>query len=145
MTNARIGLGTQFWLDDDGDTLTKLTELTGITTPNFQREDVEATHFESAGQVREYIAGLIDPGEGEYTFNLVPGDDTDLLLQAALDDGTARDYEVILPTNTAGTTQKFAGTCIVKGIERDIPIDDRMTMTVNVRYTGAVTITTETA
>lgn len=144
MTSARIGHGTQFWLDDASDSLTQLSELTGVTPPNFQRDDVEATHFGSTGQVREYIAGLIDPGEGDFEFNLVPGSATDTLLQAALDDGVARDYELLLPTNTAGTFRKFAGTCIVKGIERDVPIDDRMMATVTVRFTGSVTISTVT-
>lgn len=140
MTSARIGHGTQFWLDNASDSLTQLSELTGITTPNFQREDVEATHFGSAGQVREYIAGLIDPGEGDFEFNLVPGSATDLLLQAALDDGVARDYEIILPDGSFG--QQFAGTCIVKGYTREIPIDGRMMATATVRFTGSVTITT---
>lgn len=140
MTSARIGHGTQFWLDNDADTLTQLSEVTGITTPNFQREDVEATHFASPGQVREYVAGLIDPGEGDFEFNLVPGGATDLLLQAALDDGVTRDYQIIIPDGDFG--QSFAGQCIVKGIEREIPIDDRMMATVTVRFTGSVTITT---
>lgn len=143
MTSARIGHGTQFWLDDASDTLTKLSEVTGITTPNFQRDDVEATHFESAGGVREYIGGLVDPGEGEFEFNLVPGGATDLLLQAALDDGVTRDFEIILPDGSFG--QKFAGDLIVKGMDRDVPIDDKMMATVTARFTGAVTITTLTS
>lgn len=145
MTSARIGHGTCFFLDDASDTLTELSELIGITTPNFQTDDVDATHFKSPGRVREYIAGLTDPGEGEFEFNLVPGSATDLLLQAALDDGVTRDYEIVIPTNTTGTTQKFAGQCIVKGYAREIPIDDKMMGTVTVRFSGAVTITTEVA
>lgn len=140
MTDARIGHGAQFFLDDDADSLTELTEVTGITPPSFTTDDVEATHFQSPGRVREYIAGLIDPGEGTFEFNLQPGDATDLLLQDALDDGVTRDYEIIIPDGAFG--QKFAGDCIVKNIERSIPIDDRMMVTATVRFSGAVTITT---
>lgn len=140
MTSARIGHGTEFWLDSAGDVLTQLSELTGVTPPNFQTEDIDATHFGSTGGVREYIAGLTDPGEGDFEFNLVPGGATDLLLQAALDDGAARDYEIILPDGAFG--QKFAGTCIVKGYSRDIPVDGKMMATATVRFTGSVTITT---
>lgn len=143
MTSALIGHGTEFWLDNDADTLTELAELTGVTIPNFQTDDVEATHFKSSGRVREYISGLTDPGEGDFEFNLVPGGATDLLLQAALDDGAARDYEIIIPDGAFG--QKFAGDCIVKGYSREIAIDDRMMATATVRFTGAVTVTTLTS
>ena len=143
MTNALIGYGTEVWLDDDADTLTQLDECIAISLPNSQVEDVEATHMLSPSRRREYIAGLIDDGEGTFEFNLEPGGATDLLIQDAVDDGVARDYEVIIPDGAFG--QKFAGTCIVKGYERNVPIDDRMTATMTVRFTGAVTITTEVA
>lgn len=140
MTSARIGHGTTFWLDNASDTLTQLLEVTGVTPPNFQTEDIDATHFGSTGRVREYISGLTDPGEGDFEFNLVPGSATDLLLQDALDDGVSRDYEIIIPDGAFG--QKFAGTCIVKGYAREIPVDGKMMATATVRFTGAVTITT---
>ena len=143
MTNALIGYGTEVWLDDDADTLTQLDECIAISLPNSQVEDVEATHMLSPSRRREYIAGLIDDGEGTFEFNLEPGGATDLLIQDAVDDGVARNYEVIIPDGAFG--QKFAGTCIVKGYERNVPIDDRMTATMTVRFTGAVTITTEVA
>lgn len=140
MTEARIGWGVEVWLDNASDALTQLDECIAIGLPNSQVEDVEATHMLSPNRRREYIAGLIDDGEGTFEFNLVPGGATDLLIQAAVDDGVARDYEVIIPDGAYG--QKFAGDCIVKGYERTVPIDDRMTATMTVRFTGAVTITT---
>jgi len=140
MTEARIGWGTEVWLDNASNVLTQLEECIAIGLPNAQVEDVEATHMLSANRRREYVAGLIEDGEGTFEFNLVPGDATDLLIQAAVDDGVTRDFEVIIPDGAFG--QKFAGDCIVKGYERNVPIDDRMTATMTVRYTGAVTITT---
>lgn len=141
MTNALIGWGTEVWLDDDADTLTQLAECTAISLPNSQVADVEATHLQSATRRREFIAGLIDDGEGTFEFNLEPGSATDLLIQAAVDDGVTRNYEVIIPDGAFG--QKFAGSCIVKGYERSVPIDDRMMGTMTVRFTGSVTITTQ--
>lgn len=140
MTDARIGYGAEVWLDNASDALTQLEEVISISLPNSQVDDVEATHMLSAARRREYVAGLIDDGDGTFEFNLVPGGATDLLIQAALDDGETRDYEVIIPDGAFG--QKFAGDCIVKGYERNVPIDDRMTATMTVRFTGAVTITT---
>jgi predicted secreted protein len=140
MTDALIGYGTEVWLDNASNVLTQLEEVTAISVPNAQVADVEATHMLSANRRREYIAGLIEDGEGTFEFNLVPGGATDLLIQAAVDDGVVRDYEVIIPDGAFG--QKFAGDCLVKGYERNVPIDDRMTATMTVRFTGAVTITT---
>lgn len=140
MTDARIGWSAEVWLDNASNVLTQLDECIAIGLPNSQVEDVEATHMLSPNRRREYIAGLIDDGEGTFEFNLVPGGATDLLIQAAVDDGVARDYEVIIPDGAFG--QKFAGDCIVKGYERNVPIDDRMTSTMTVRFTGSCTITT---
>lgn len=141
MTDARIGHGAEFWLDDASDTLTQLDEMIGLDLPDFETEDVDATHFQSVGKVREFIAGLTDPGTGEISFNLVPGSDTDLLLQAAKDDGVARNFEAIIPNGAFG--QKHAGQCIVKKYTRNTPLDGKMEATAMIRYTGAVTITTE--
>ena len=142
MSEALIGYGTEVWLENGSNVLTQLDECIAISLPNSSVDDVDATHMLSPGRRREFIAGLIDDGEGTFEFNLVPGSATDLLIQGALDAGTARGYEVIIPDGAFG--QKFAGDCIVKGYERNVPIDDRMTATMTVRFTGAVTITTWT-
>ncbi|WP_260928217.1 phage tail tube protein [Novosphingobium sp. 9] len=143
MTDARMGSGSRFWLADASAALTELDELTSIGLPNPTVDDVEATHMKSPNRRREYIAGLITDGEGTFGFNLVPGSDTDLLIQAALEDGVTRAYEVVIPDGAFG--QSFKGELVVKGYERTVPIDDRMTATLTVRFSGAVTITTLTA
>lgn len=139
-TEALIGSGSEVWLDNASNVLTQLDEVISISLPNPQVADVEATHMLSPNRRREYIAGLIEDGEGEFGFNLIPGGATDLLIAAAIEDGVERDYEVIIPDGAFG--QKFAGKCIVKGYNREVPIDDRMTATMTVRFTGSVTITT---
>ena len=143
MTDARIGSGASVSMTDASDTMTELEECISISTPNPQVDEVEATHFKSPNRRREYVAGLITDGEGSFGFNLVPGGETDLAIQAAVDDGEARDYEIVIPDGAFG--QQFAGQWIVKGYERTVPIDDRMTATMSVRFTGAVTITKLTA
>lgn len=137
MTSARIGYGSEFWLENASNVLTQLGEILVVTPPNPQIADVEATHMLSPNRRREYIAGLIEDGEGTFEMNLVPGSTTDTLIQAALTDGVARDYRIVLPDGAFGW--KIEGTCIVKGYERTAPIDDRMTATLTVRFTGAST------
>ena len=137
MTEAMIGLGTEFHLEDDTSptpVLTRLGEILSVSTPNSQVDDGEATHMASPGRRREYIAGLIDDGEGTFEMNYVAGSATDVLIQNALADGVARGYKIILPDGQTGW--EITGDCIVKGYERNVPIDDRMTATLTVRFTG---------
>jgi hypothetical protein len=134
-TNVGIGSGAEFWLDDASDVLTKLGEILGVPNPNVQTDEVEATHMES-GAYREFIAGLKDPGEGTFDINFVPNGATYALLLAAQSDGATRDYKIVLPC-ADGSTWEITGDCFVKGIERVVPIDDRMTASVTIRFSGA--------
>jgi predicted secreted protein len=140
MTTAKIGWGTQFWLDNASGVLTELAEILSVTLPNPQVDDVEATHFKSPNRRREYIAGLIEDGEGTFEMNYIPGSATDIICRAAINDGVARSYRIAIPDGDADAfLWNVTGECIVKGYERNIPIDDRMTATLTVRFTGAVT------
>jgi predicted secreted protein len=138
-TEAQIGLGTEFWMDNNAGTpvLTKLGEIISVTPPNSQTEEVDATHMGSPDRRREYISGLIDDGEGTFEMNYVPGSVTDELIRGAQSSGLAKGYKIVLPDG-AGTWE-IEGTCIVKGYERNIPIGDRMTATLTVRFTGEST------
>lgn len=137
MTTAKIGHGTEFHLDNASGTLTELGEVLSVGLPNPQVAEIEATHYKSPDRRREYIAGLIEDGEGSFEFNYVPGNDTDVLVREAISAGTARSYKIVLPA--ASGEWEVSGECIVKGWERNVPIDDRMTATLTVRFTGAVT------
>lgn len=139
MTNARIGYGAEFWLDNAAATpvLTELGEITGISLPNPQVSDVEATHFKSPDRRREYISGLVEDGEGTFEMNYDPGSATDALIREALADGATRGYKIALPDGE--DNWEITGDCIVKGYVRNVPIDDRMTASLTVRFTGAST------
>lgn len=135
MTDALIGWSAEFWLESDGGTLTELAEITAVTPPNSQTADVEATHMKSPNRRREYIAGLIDDGEGTFEMNYVPGSATDALIQQAQTEGDSRNYKIVIPDGAFGW--KIEGVCIIKGYERNVPIDDRMTATLTIRFSGA--------
>lgn len=134
-TEAQIGSGSEFWLDNASAVSTQLGEIISISMPNPQVAEVEATHMQSPNRRREYIAGLIEDGDGSFEMNYVPGSATDVLIRAALEDGEERGYKIVVPDGTG--TWESTGNCIVKGYERNVPIDDRMTATLTVRFTGA--------
>lgn len=135
-TTAKIGWGATFKLHD-GSALAAIGEITAISLPNSQTAEVEATHFASPNRRREFIAGLIDDGEGSFEMNLEPGSASDALIRTAQTAGDSRAYEIVIPKPSG--TWKVTGTCIVKGYERRVPIDDRMTAALTVRFTGSAT------
>ena len=137
MSDALIGWDTEFWLDNASGVLTQIAEVISVTPPNPQADDIEVTHYKSPNRRREYIAGLIEDGEGTIEINYVPGSASDILIRAAVNDGAERDYRIVLPDGDTGW--QIDGKCIVKGFERSVPIDDRMTATITVRFTGAST------
>lgn len=136
MTDAAIGWGAEFHLHN-GTALTELDEIIAISTPNTEVATVEATHFKSAGKYREYITGLKDAGEGTLTMNYVPGSATDDIVQEAKDSGETRAYKIVIPDGAFGW--EITGSCIVTGYTRNVPMDDKMTAEVTVRFTGQAT------
>lgn len=137
-TLATIGWGSEFHLDNASGVLTELAEIISVPFPNPQISDVEATHMKSPNRRREYIAGLIEDGEGTVEMNYVAGSATDILIRAAVEDGVARSFKVVAPVS-GGTTWEITGECIVKGYERTNPIDDRQTAVMTIRFTGSST------
>lgn len=137
-SEARIGAGSQFWLENDSGELVKIGEVTEIPFPEDVADDVEVTHFESPGRRKEYIGGLIEPGDGNLQLNWVPGSDTDTLIAGAHAARTARAYKAIVPDQAGNPEYQVEGFLIVKSRSRSVPIGDRLQMTVAVRFTGAV-------
>lgn len=135
MTSARIGSGAELWLDDDGGLLTQLAEIVSVTPPQSVADDVEATHMLSPNRRREWISGLIDDGEGTFEMNYVPGSATDVICRDALDDGVEREYKIVIPDGAFGW--EITGSCRVRGYERSVPIDDRMTATLTIKFSGS--------
>jgi hypothetical protein len=133
-TNVTIGLGSQFWLANASAVLTQLDELLSVTPPNPQIDDVEATHM--ASTAREFISGLVDYGSGDFEFNFIPGNATDVLIRAAIADRVVRAFKIVLPISS-GSNQEITGNCVVKGWVPNDPIDDRKTATLTVRFTGS--------
>lgn len=142
MTEAAIGWGAEFWLND-GTTLVELAEIIAITPPNTEIATVEATHFKSAGKYREYISGLKDAGEGTFTMNYLPGSPTDEIVQEAKESGETRPYKIVIPDGAFGW--EISGNCIVKSYTRSVPIDDRMTAELTIQFTGDRTEAAATA
>lgn len=134
MSNAIIGYDTAYAIHDGEDpgAFDTIAEVISITPPNEQADDVEATHFKSANRTREYIAGLIEPGEASFDINWIPGDATATIILDLKASGDIRQHRITWPN---ATTWTFSG--YIKGFEPQSPIDDRMTATVTIKVTSS--------
>ncbi|MFS0736933.1 phage tail tube protein [Sphingomonas sp. 1P06PA] len=137
MSDAKIGYGGQFWIHN-GTALTKIAEVTSISLPNEQVDDVEVTHLESPNRTREYIAGMIDPGEITIEMNYIAGSASDDLISEAKADAVAVAMKIVVPAT--GGDQQFTFNGIIKGYERSgLVADEAQMATLTVRIAGAVT------
>src|SRR5580765_4495660 len=115
---AMLGYGSLFSMESTtspGDsplTYVALAEIKNIKPPNQQTDDVDVTHNTSPQRRREFIAGLIDPGEASFDMNFVPGSASDLRLQGLLTAGTNVNCRITFPNLI---NWDFIG--IVKGYE----------------------------
>lgn len=112
----------------------EMGEVFNITPPNAQVDDVDVTHNQSPNRTREFIAGLNDPGEASFEINWVPGSATDTIINALKDAGTVVSHKIDFPN---GLYWEFTG--YVKGFEPTMQTEDKMTATVTVKVSGAVT------
>lgn len=135
---AGTGHRAQFWLNNAAATpvLTRINQVVSFGLPSSERDEVETTHLDS--DAKEYAPGLQDFGEFEVTLNLRPGSDTDLLLEAAAEEGNQRAFKAVLPIRGV-LTRNYTGQCFVKSYDKgEITVDGKMEATLSCRATGAV-------
>lgn len=118
---------------------TNLENVYDFVPPKITNEDVDVTHYQSPGRVREFIPGLGDPGEASIEMNFVPGNATDIYLRAAR--GNQRVVRVTYPN---GATITFTANVSEYGADA-LPVDDKLTATVQLKVTGEPTYTAPAA
>ena len=131
-TQSLIGHGTQLQRGGllEADPFTNLHEVVGFESPDEVADEHEASHFESPGRYKEFIAGMIDAGEATITIGWRPDLYPDQVsLKADKADGLLRYYRIILPG--AMETITFRG--FVKGLKRNIVPNGPMTADITFR------------
>ena len=134
---ARLGYGTIYRIWDASLTvpaLVDLAEVTSITPPESTADRIDATHMQSPDRRREYISGLIDSGSASIEIQWEPGNDTDVLIRGLLTSGAKVQHEIEFPN---GVTVSFDA--VITGFSKAIPVDDKMTATIEVAPSGAET------
>lgn len=99
--------GTELWLTNSSDTLTRLVGLMNVNRPTLSIAKVESTDH-SSGKVKEYIPGHGDVGELTATLKYEPGSPTDLLILEHLASREYRPFKIVT-IETDGSSQDNEG------------------------------------
>ncbi len=134
MSSAKAGVGTQFrrW---SGSAWVKLAEINSISGPSMTRDTIDVTSLDSIGGYREYIPSFRDGGTVQLTMNFVRASLD--LMKADFESADIQNYEIVLPDDET-TSFEFAG--VVTELPLEISPDDKITMNVSIKITGAVTV-----
>ena len=140
-SEARTAFGAKFFLAaalaDVALAANQWGEVVGLKPPSETWDTAEATHFGSPDRRREWIKTLIDSGESDIQVNLIPGNATYVAMGVAFESEDAFYYQFWIPKKVGGWL--ITGTCLVIGLEPDTPLDDRMTRTARLKFTGTKT------
>lgn len=137
MTAATLGYGTKLKMGDGAspEVFTELGEV-GDFEDSDTVDQIEVTNHQSAGNRREFISGLIDGDEISFPVNYIPANATHDRTTGVLSKlGTTVNWQLEEPGNADGL--QFAA--LVIGATRAFPVADKMTMTVTLKKSGAVT------
>lgn len=138
MSDAFSGVGTLFQRSNmlGTPTFSTIAEINDITGPNMTRDTIDTTSLDTSGGYRTFIAGFRNAGEVqlEMNFTLDGYDD----LKADFEDDDPRDYQIVLP-DTGNTTLSFSA--LVTALGTKIPNNDKVTASVTLKISGAVTLT----
>jgi predicted secreted protein len=142
MTSGLAGYGTLFKIGDGGtsEVFTTVAEVTNIGGPKFALDTLDVTNHSSTSAWREFIAGLLDPGELSLDLSFVPTGATHSQTSGLLRDmknRTKRNFQMVFP-DVGGTTWAFSG--YVTGFEVGAPVDDKLSASVTIKITGAPTL-----
>jgi len=134
MTAAITGLGTTFQIADlaTPTVFTTIAEVMDLTVPDSQVEQIDVTNFQSTNNRREFISGLVDGGQVDFTLNWVPSSATDVALRNAR--GVTKVVKLTFPN---GATITFNAN--LQSYKPTAPTDKQMTADVSFKVSGDVT------
>jgi hypothetical protein len=116
-----------------------VSQIRSISGPGVTGNDVDTTTMDSSSNYRTFVAGLLDPGE--MTFSLVY-DSTDAShsrLARYMGSRYSTTWKVC-QGSSGGTATSFTG--YIKGMSREVPMDDVITCDVTLKVSGIPGFTT---
>lgn len=131
-----IGHGTVVSVStDDGTTFVDLVGVEDVEFPAGERDEVNRSHQQSPGRVKEFGPAMIDNGVMTVPVQYVPGSPTDVLLKSIF--ATGEIVQLRITTNVSGETPETWAAWL-KSYKRTAPINDKQMSSAEFRINGAV-------
>lgn len=139
MSDAIAGVGAQFKRESDESSgvFAAIAEINSIAGPGMTRDTIDVTNLDSTGGYREFITGFRDGGEVTLEMNFTL--DGYNQMKDDFEDDDTHDYQIVLP-DTGETTLEFAA--LVTSLPLSVPTDDKITISITLKVTGQVTLST---
>ena len=129
------GLGAKLVIDST-EAASTITELTNIGEITMSADDIDVSSL--ADRFKQYVKGLIEPGEAAFTGNYDVDDGPKLLAHLA-SAGTTQTQQIVVPGHFKMT---FPG--YLKGFGFGIPYDGKVSMSGTLKISGLATLSTST-
>jgi hypothetical protein len=134
-----IGYGSVLVVNTSTGGEVNVAQVHSISGPGVSGNDVDTTTLDSSSNYRTFVAGLLDPGE--LTFGLVydPTAVSHTRLARYMNARYSATWKV-MQGSSGGTLTTFSG--YIKGMSREVPMDDLITCDVTVKVSGKPGYTT---
>jgi len=145
MGNAVAGLGTIFYRWDasassGAGAWTAMGDINSLSGPSPTKDTIETTTLDTTGGYKTFIGSLKDPGTVSLSMNFVRA--TYEQMKDDFESSSTFNYKIALP-DAANTIIEF--TALVTEIPMDIPIDDKITVSVTLKISGQFTLDSASA
>lgn len=135
-----LGQGTLLQKDTTGAGMWRtIARCKSISGPSYEADEVDVTTHDSVAGFREFIRGLVDPGEISAECVFDPGDDSHKEVDGVIADlksGDIDPYKIVW----VGAGRKLSFSAFVKSFPITSPVDAELTATVTLRITGDITL-----
>jgi hypothetical protein len=153
MSTGIHGYGAVLKLGTDGvsSNATSVANITSISGPNMTRDSVDISTLTSASITKEFVPGLIDPGEITLEINY---NETDAALLTGTTVGINNHYPIYIAMNfpdatataASGTVgSSFEGMGFITSLGHALDTGSKISQSCTIKLTGALTYTTSAA
>jgi len=146
MPNEYSAFGTKLAVGNNetpSEEFTEMAQVRDIDGPGMNMSTIEATHHQSASNMKEYVAGLVDGGE--VTFEVVwdpadaTHDDTTGFIYL-LKNRLKRNWKLVTPVAASVGYWALAFAAFVTQFKTKEPVEGMLAADVTLKVTGAVTL-----
>ena len=118
---------------------TEIGQIRNISGPGVSANDVDTTTLDSSSNYSTFACGLLDPGEVSFSVIYDPADSMHQRLAYYAGQRSSKTFTVYHASST-GDTDAF--TAYVKGLGREIPLDDVISADITLKVSGTPGYTT---